>query len=138
MEKGCQRVPYQCTKYLKENAQRKCLNRNVPEQIRSRIISAIFGKTGHLYSDSPISYFERESEVLEIFGHVGVKCLQDKLLPTLKEKIVLPNQSNHIIPPERKNNNYESMNHKIKMLGDQKVSTIPDLIYRIRDIHEFQ
>jgi hypothetical protein len=24
------------------------------------------------------------------------------------------------------------------MLGDWKVSTIPDLIYRIRDIHEFQ
>jgi hypothetical protein len=30
------------------------------------------------------------------------------------------------------------MNHKIKMFGDWKVSTIPDLIYRIRDIHEFQ
>jgi hypothetical protein len=30
------------------------------------------------------------------------------------------------------------MNHKIKMLRDWKVSTIPDLIYRIRDIHEFQ
>jgi hypothetical protein len=30
------------------------------------------------------------------------------------------------------------MNHKIKMLEDWKVSTIPDLIYRIRDIHEFQ
>jgi hypothetical protein len=28
------------------------------------------------------------------------------------------------------------MNHKIKMLGDWKVPTIPDLIYQIRDIHE--
>jgi hypothetical protein len=67
-------------------------------------MSSIFGKTGLVYSDSPISYFERESKVLENFGHVGVKYLQDKLLPTLKEKIVLPKQSNHIIPPERKNN----------------------------------
>jgi hypothetical protein len=90
MEKGCQRVPYQCTKYLKENAQGKFVNRNVPEQIRSRIISSIFDKTGLVYSDSPISYFERESEVLEIFGHVGVKYLQDKLLPTLKEKNCSP------------------------------------------------
>jgi hypothetical protein len=49
-------------------------------------MSSIFGKTGLVYSDSPISHFERESEVLEIFGHVGVKYLQDKLLPTLKEK----------------------------------------------------
>ena len=60
--------------------------RNVPEQIRSRIIASIFGNTGLIYSDSRISYFERESEVLENIGHVGVKYLQDKLLPTLKEK----------------------------------------------------
>jgi len=30
------------------------------------------------------------------------------------------------------------MNHSIKMLGDWKVSKIPDLIYRILDIHESQ
>jgi hypothetical protein len=71
-------------------------------------------------------------EVLENFGHFGGKYLQDKLLPTLKEKIFLTSQSNHIIPRDWKNNNCESMNHKIKMLGDWKVSKIPDLIDRIR------
>ena len=86
MEKGSQRVPYQCTKYLKENAQRTIVNRNVPEQIRSRIISSIFGKTGFIYSDSRISYFDGESEALENFGHVVGKYLQYILLPTLKDK----------------------------------------------------
>jgi len=127
-----------CTRHLKENAQRQFLKHNVPEEIRNRIISAIFDKTGLIYSDSRISYFERESEVLENFGHVGGKYLQDKLLPTLKEKIFLPSQSNNIIPPDWKNNNCESMNHKITMLGDWKVSKIPNLIDRLRDIHESQ
>jgi hypothetical protein len=98
----------------------------------------MFGKTAFIYSDSPLSYFERESKVLENFGHVGVKYLQDKLLPTLKEKKSFSRISQiTLIPPEWKNNNCESMNHKIKMLGDWKVPTIPDLIYQIRDIHMF-
>ena len=109
---------------------------NIPEEISNRIIFSIFDNTGLIYSDSRISYFEHESEVLQNFGHVGGKYLQDKLLPTLKEKIFLPSQSNHIIPPDWKNNNCESMNHKFKLLGDWKVSKIPDLIDRIRDIHE--
>jgi len=106
---------------VKENTQRKLLNHNIPEEIRNRIISSLFDNTGLIHSDSRISYFERESEVLENFGHVGGKYLQDKLLPTLKEQIFLPSQSNHIIPPDWKNNNCESMNHKIKMFGDWKV-----------------
>ena len=62
-----------CTRHLKENAQRTFLNHNVPEEIRNRIISAIFGKTGLIYSDSRISYFERESEVWKISGMSGKK-----------------------------------------------------------------
>ena len=66
MEKGFQKVPYQCTRHLKENAKRQCLNHNVTEEIEKRNNSSIFSKTGRIYSDSRISYIERESEVLEI------------------------------------------------------------------------
>ena len=60
-----------CTRHLKANAQRKFLNHNVPEEIRKRIISAIFDKTGLIYSNSHISYFERESKVWKISGMLG-------------------------------------------------------------------
>jgi hypothetical protein len=66
MEKGFQKVPYQCTRHLKENANRHFLNHNVTEEIEKRNDSSIFSKTGRIYSDSRISYIERESEVLEI------------------------------------------------------------------------
>ena len=107
-----------CTRHLKENTQRNLLGQNVPEEIRSIIISSIFGQTGLLTSETRISYLERESEILEKFGHVGGKYLTEKMLPTLKENFFLPSQENKIIPPNWKNNNCESMNHKIKMLGD--------------------
>ena len=60
-----------CTRHLKANAQRKFLNHNVLEEIRNRIISAIFDKTGLIYSNSHISYFERESKVWKISGMLG-------------------------------------------------------------------
>jgi hypothetical protein len=45
---------------------RHFLNHNVTEEIEKRNNSSIFSKTGRIYSDSRISYIERESEVLEI------------------------------------------------------------------------
>ena len=63
MEKGFQKVPYQCTRHLKENAKRHFLNHNVTEEIEKRNNSSIFSKTGRIYSDSRISYIERESEI---------------------------------------------------------------------------
>jgi tryptophan synthase beta subunit len=73
-------------------------------------------------------------EVLENFGHFGGKYLQDKLLPTLKEKIVLPNQSNHIITPERKNNvhiflNFASFGNRYMLIP------CPDLIVQFKAAH---
>ena len=64
--KGFQKDQYQCTRHLKENAKRHFLNHNVTEEIEKRNNSSIFSKTGRIYSDSRISYIERESEVLEI------------------------------------------------------------------------
>ena len=69
MEKGCQRVPNQCTRHLKENAKRHFLNHNVTEEIEKRNSSSILSKTVRIYSDSRISYIERESEVLENLIH---------------------------------------------------------------------
>ena len=63
MEKGFQKDPYQCTRHLKENAKRHFLNHNVTEEIEKRNNSSIFSKTGRIYSDSRISYIERESEI---------------------------------------------------------------------------
>ena len=42
------------------------------------------------------------------------------------------------LPPNWKNNNNESMNHKIKNLGEWKVSKLPKLIKRLLEIHESQ
>jgi hypothetical protein len=36
MEKGFQKVPYQCTRHLKENANRHFLNHNVTEEIEKK------------------------------------------------------------------------------------------------------
>ena len=69
MEKGRQRVPYQCTRHLKENAKRHFLNHIVTEEIEKRNNSSIFSKTGRIYSDSRISYIERESELVENLNH---------------------------------------------------------------------
>jgi hypothetical protein len=50
-----------------EALKRKCketfLNHNVTEEIEKRNNSSIFSKTGRIYSDSRISYIERESEI---------------------------------------------------------------------------
>jgi hypothetical protein len=44
----------------------------------------------------PIHVFHIKRET-ELFGHVGSKYLEDKLLPSLKEKVFLPSQFNHIM-----------------------------------------
>ena len=131
MEKGVQKVPYQCTRYLKENAKIIFLNHNVTVEIEKRKNSSIFSKTGRIYSDSRISYIERESEVLENFGHVGANISKKNCFLYSKKTVFLQSPSNHIIQPDWKNNNCESMNHKIKMLEGWIVSKIPDLIDRI-------
>ena len=51
----------------------------------------------YVYIPIHVFHIKRESEVLEYFGDVGGKHLDDKLLPTLKEKAFLPSQSNHIM-----------------------------------------
>lgn len=87
-----------CTSHLKENAQRNL--QYAPEKIKNNLISSIFGSSGLLFSQSQVSYnLERESEILEKFGDVGGKYLKDKLLPTLKEKIVLPSQKKILLFP---------------------------------------
>ena len=128
-----------CTRHLEENAIRNFgKNVNTSEKVKNSLIAAIFGTSGLLSSNSIVSYTERESEILEEFGHVGGSYLKDKLLPTLKGKIFLPSQKNENIPPNWKNNNCESMNHKIKLLGDWKVSKTPELIDRLHEIQVSQ
>ena len=47
-----------CTRHLKENAQRNLSAQNVPEKSRSRVISAIFGSAGLIYSYSRVEIHE--------------------------------------------------------------------------------
>lgn len=61
-----------------------------------------------------------------------------KLILTIKEKIFLPPLKNKIIPPDWKDNNCESINHKINQLGDQRVSKGPELLERIQNVYESQ
>lgn len=114
------------------------LNQNISEKNRSQVISAVFGRNGLLYSGSRFEFSEKEREIIEQFNDLGFKYLEDKLIPTIKEKIFLPRLKNSIIPPDWKNNNCESMNHKIKQLGDWRVSKVPELIERLQSIHESQ
>lgn len=114
------------------------LNQNISEKNRSQVISAVFGPNGLLYSGSRMEFLEKEKEILEQFNDLGLKYLEDKLIPTIREKIFLPRLKNPIIPPDWKNNNCESMNHKIKQLGDWRVSKVPELVERLQNIHESQ
>ncbi|KAK3085100.1 hypothetical protein FSP39_024223 [Pinctada imbricata] len=127
-----------CTRHLEENALRNFSSQNVPEKTRNEIIRKIFGTSGLLSSSSRVSYLEREQEILEEFGQIAGKYLSDNLLPTLKNKVFLPSQANSKIPRNWKNNNCESMNHKIKLMGEWKVSKLPALVERLKDIHESQ
>ncbi|OWF48803.1 hypothetical protein KP79_PYT25839 [Mizuhopecten yessoensis] len=45
---------------------------------------------------------------------------------------------NAAIPKDWKNNNCESMNHIIKLLGDSKISKVPELIQRLDTILQLQ
>ncbi|KAK3089318.1 hypothetical protein FSP39_002697 [Pinctada imbricata] len=127
-----------CTRHLKENAQRNLASKNVDEKIRNQIVNSIFGPCGILTTESRISFLEREQEICEKFGNAGGNYLKEKLLPTLREKIFLPSIRNENIPSNWKNNNCESMNHKIKLLGDWKMSKLPNLIERLLEIQETQ
>ena len=62
-----------CTRHLKENAQRNLSAQNVPEKSRSRVISAIFGSTGLIYSYSRVEiheYYKTNSSIRRL--HTGV------------------------------------------------------------------
>ena len=50
----------------------------------------------------------------------------------------MPRLLNQNIPCQWKNNNCESMNHKIKVLGDWKKSKLPDLVERLKEIDDDQ
>ena len=65
---------------------------------KSRYINLI-GSTCLIYSYARVEYVERELEIKQEFAEFGGKCLEEKLLPTIKEKIFLPRLENRIIPP---------------------------------------
>ena len=80
--------------FKRERAE-KSSAQNVPE----KVISAIFGSTGLIYSYSRVEYVERELEIKQEFAEFGGKYLEEKFPPTIREKIFLPRLENRIIPP---------------------------------------
>lgn len=83
-------------------------------------------------------YLEKELEILEEYKDFGVDYLKNKLFPTLKSKVFEPRFLNPKIPFHWKNNNCESMNFKFKLLGDWRLSKLPQLVQLIQEIHDNQ
>ena len=120
--------------HLKENAQRNLSAQNVPE----KVISAIFGSTGLIYSYSRVEYVELELEIKQEFAECGAKYFRGEITINYQRENLFTKIRKQNYSPDWKNNNCESMNHKIKLLGNWKVSKLPELIERLKEIHESQ
>ena len=127
-----------CVRHLQENAQRNLLKQNVPEKTRNSIVQKLFSKTGLLSAEDRVFYLEREQEILDEFASSCGSYLSEKLLPILKSKVFEPRLKHKQIPLLWKNNNCESMNSKFKILGDWRVSKLPQLVELIREVHDNQ
>ena len=64
--------------------------------------------------------------------------LAEKLLPTIKDKVYAPSVKYPQIPLLWKNNFCEAMNRKIKQVGNWRISKLPQLVERLKEIHECQ
>ena len=123
-----------CTRHLVENTKRQLDKSQVSENIQKVLINDLFGGKGILTCSSKVSFIEKKQELLDQFSNIGFEYLKEKLLPVLYQYVFLSRLENPSIPPLWKNNNCESMHHKIKLLGDWHISKLPSLIERLQDI----
>lgn len=88
---------------------RKCSKKHAEPKHSEKIEVGLFlqnlDKNWLLYSGSRFEFLEKEKYILEQFNDLGLKYLEDKFSPTIRENIFLSRLKNSISPPVWKNNN---------------------------------